>query len=364
MDLKNLILRELSEGITEKELASAVRVPLRTLVSVLAGKHPKDLAVWERFARYFRMEPDFLRTGESAYARSAVTRPGDAYRSPAGSTRTIAFTRKRCSKFEGVTKERTMRPQILGLFVVLVVWCLSGLSIGDAAASSEQAHSHLIPGDRIVLGTVVDIRSDQAKIVMSEGQPRYVPVNVRKDKGLPQLHIGDLVEITINDQNLLVDVHKAGESSHHLVVRGQIAEPMPTGHDQAVIRTTDGKEEIHLIRPVAKSKVASIPVGADAIFLIDELDKIVDVTLGTVESVHRAAVLGQQKSPLKGNLGQVGGVILKPLHDNTIVIRTEDGNEHSYKVRARIQSRLRTLSAGDAAVLLVDEENLVMDAGF
>jgi len=83
-----------------------------------------------------------------------------------------------------------------------------------------------------------------------------------------------------------------------------------------------------------------------------------------VESVHRAAVLGQQKSPLKGNLGQVGGVILKPLHENMIVIRTDDGNERSYQVRARIQPRLRTLSAGDTAVLLVDEENLVMDAGF
>jgi hypothetical protein len=46
---------------------------------------------------------------------------------------------------------------------------------------------------------------------------------------LPELKKGDLVEITINDQNLLVDVHKASEASHHRVVRGQLAEPMPTG---------------------------------------------------------------------------------------------------------------------------------------
>ncbi len=139
---------------------------------------------------------------------------------------------------------------------------------------------------------------------------------------------------------------------------------MPTGHDQAVIRTTDGKEESHLIRPVAKSKVASIPVGADAIFLIDELDKIVDVSMGSVESVHRAADLGQQKSPLKGNLGQVTGVIQTPLKDNTIVIRTEDGKEHSYQVRPLIQPRLATLSKGAGAVLLVDEENKVTDVAF
>jgi hypothetical protein len=189
-------------------------------------------------------------------------------------------------------------------------------------------------------------------------------MNVRKDKGLSELKKGDLVEITVNDQNLLVDVHKAGEGSHHRVVRGQLADPMETGHDKAVIRTADGKEEEYLVRPVARSKVASIPVGADVIFLIDELEKIVDVTMGSVESVHRAAELGQQKSPLKGNLGQVTGVILKPLKDNTIIIRTEDGKEHSYEVRPLIQPRLATLSTGDAAVLLVDRENKVMDVAF
>ena len=110
--------------------------------------------------------------------------------------------------------------------------------------------------------------------------------------------------------------------------------------------------------------MASIPVGADVIFLIDELDKIVDVTMGSVDSVRRAAELGQQKSPLKGNLSQVVGMILKPLKDDTIVIRTEDGNEQSYEVRPLIQPRLATLSKGDAAVLLVDEENKVADVAF
>lgn len=257
-----------------------------------------------------------------------------------------------------------MPQHALWWLAVLTVCLIATVPVADAASEVAGTDPQLLFGDRVLLGTVEEIRSDQAKIDTGEGQPRYIPMNVRKAKGLPELKIGDLVEITINDQNLLVDVHKAGEASHHRVVRGQLAGPMPTGHDKAVIRTPDGKEESHLIRPVAKSKVASIPVGADAIFLIDELDKIVDVTMGSAESVHRAAELGQQKSPLKGNLGQVTGVIFKPLKDNTIVIRTEDGKEHSYQVRPLIQPRLATLSKGDAAVLLVDEENKVMDASF
>ncbi|MEO6542840.1 MAG: hypothetical protein ABIP05_02205 [Nitrospiraceae bacterium] len=55
---------------------------------------------------------------------------------------------------------------------------------------------------------------------------------------------------------------------------------------------------------------------------------------------------------------------MTPLHDHTIVIRTEDGNEHSYEVRPLIQPRLATLSKGDAAVLLVDEEHKVADVAF
>jgi hypothetical protein len=257
-----------------------------------------------------------------------------------------------------------MSQQALWRLAVLTVCLIGTVPVADADSEVAGTDPQLLSGDRVLLGTVEEIRSDQAKINTGEGQPRYVPMNVRKDKGLPELKIGDLVEITINDQNLLVDVHKAGEASHHHVVRGQLAEPMPTGSDSAVIRTTDGKEESHLIRPVAKSKVASIPVGADVIFLIDELDKIVDVTMGSVESVHRAAELGQQKSPLKGNLSQVAGVILTPLADHAIGIRTEDGKAHSYEVRPLIQPRLATLSKGDAVVLLVDDEHKVTDIAF
>jgi SOS-response transcriptional repressor LexA len=89
MNLKNLILRELSEGMSEKELASAVGVPQRTLVNILAGKDPKDRAIWKQFARYFRMEVDFLRAGESAVARRAVTISGEASHSAAGQMRKV-----------------------------------------------------------------------------------------------------------------------------------------------------------------------------------------------------------------------------------------------------------------------------------
>ncbi|MEO8339750.1 MAG: hypothetical protein ABI604_08515 [Nitrospirota bacterium] len=256
-----------------------------------------------------------------------------------------------------------MAPQTLWRRTMLIMLCIGTVSVIPAAAA-EGTDTQRLSGERVLLGTVEEVRSDQARIHTDEMQPRFVPMNVRKAKGLEDLKRGDLVEVTVNDQNLLVDVHKVGETSHHHVVQGQLAEPLDTGHDKAVIRTAEGKETSHFIRPVARSKVASIPVGADVAFLIDELDKIVDVTMASVESVHRAAELGQQKSPLKGNLTQVAGVILKPLANNTITIRTEDGIAYSYEARLLIQPRLATLSKGDAAVLLVDGDNKVADVAF
>ncbi|WHZ14640.1 MAG: hypothetical protein OJF52_001479 [Nitrospira sp.] len=245
--------------------------------------------------------------------------------------------------------------------VVLSVGLFSAAALIGAASGAEDKHPQLLPGDRVLIGTVEEIRSDQARIHTGEVEPRFVPMGVRKAKGLPDLKKGDRVEITVNDQNLLVDVHVTGESSHHLVVHGQLAEPLVTGHDKAVIRTANGKEEPHLVRPVARSKVASIPVGVDAVFLIDELNKIVDVTFGSKEAVHRAAELWKKMTPLKGNFSRINAVVLKPLESNKIAVQTEDGKEQPYEVRPLIQKRMKGLSKGDAVVLLVDDENKVTD---
>jgi SOS-response transcriptional repressor LexA len=63
MNLKGLIHRELGEGLTEKELAAAVGVSPRTIDRILANKPPNDPAIWHQFAKYFRMDADFLRAG-------------------------------------------------------------------------------------------------------------------------------------------------------------------------------------------------------------------------------------------------------------------------------------------------------------
>jgi TusA-related sulfurtransferase len=254
-----------------------------------------------------------------------------------------------------------MRPnRFLHLAIVTVCWMLP-VSIGQGASGSDHPDHHTFPGNRVLLGTVDEVRSEQARIDTGEVSPRFIPMGVRTAKELPALKKGDRVEITVNDQNLLVDVHLVGEDSYHRVVEGQLIQSLVTGHDQATLRTKNGKEESHAIRPVARSKMASIPVGVDAVFLIDEMDRIVDVTFGNKEAVHRAAELWKKKTPLKGNFERVTGTFLTPLDKNRISIRTEGGLEKPYEVRTLAQPKLAKLSKGDTVVLLVDEEGKVTD---
>jgi SOS-response transcriptional repressor LexA len=68
VNVRSLILRELDEGMTEEELASAIEVSPQTLTNIIANEFPKDSAVWDKFTRYFRMDVDVLQTGESTHS--------------------------------------------------------------------------------------------------------------------------------------------------------------------------------------------------------------------------------------------------------------------------------------------------------
>ena len=93
MNLKGLVHRELGEGLTEDELASAVGVPVRTIADILADDLPQDPAIWEQFARYFRMDADFLRSGGPPYSEGLFDLTESAHPSPLGQMRKVPLLR-------------------------------------------------------------------------------------------------------------------------------------------------------------------------------------------------------------------------------------------------------------------------------
>ena len=77
------------------------------------------------------------------------------------------------------------------LLTVLSVWLLiSTVSVADAA-ESKATETKLLSGDRVVLGTIEEIRSDQARTNIGEVEPRFVRMNARKDKALSDIKIGE-----------------------------------------------------------------------------------------------------------------------------------------------------------------------------
>jgi SOS-response transcriptional repressor LexA len=89
LNLKSLVHRELGEGLTESELASGAGVPVRTIRNILSDKLPRDRSIWEKFARYFRMDVDFLRDGQPSHAPTVVELSGSVGRSAAGQIRKV-----------------------------------------------------------------------------------------------------------------------------------------------------------------------------------------------------------------------------------------------------------------------------------
>jgi translation initiation factor IF-1 len=132
------------------------------------------------------------------------------------------------------------------------------------------------------------------------------------------------------------------------------------GHDTVVIRS-DGKEQSFVIRSQARSKVAAIPIGAPALFLIDETNQVADASFTNVQAVKEAHRQPVSKAPIKGAHRQVDGTVTKPLEGNRIAVRTANGSEAPYEVRDTVQSKLAGLHKGDAIILLVDTENKVID---
>lgn len=89
MNAKSLILRELGEGITEEELASAIDVPPQTLRDIIGNEFPKDSAVWNKLAKYFRVDLDVLQTGASTHSTVILNLSDRTLQSAAGLIRKI-----------------------------------------------------------------------------------------------------------------------------------------------------------------------------------------------------------------------------------------------------------------------------------
>jgi hypothetical protein len=252
--------------------------------------------------------------------------------------------------------------------IILVTLTMSGLGSVCAQAGNagdhvdeHQTEQQLLQGNRTVFGKVEAVTSDQIRADIGEVQPRFLPLKQAKEKRFPAIKPGDDLIIVVNEQNLIVDYHPLEyHSGSHKVVRGKIADSMPIGHDRVVIKGVDGKEQSYNVRSQARSKLAAIPVGTAAIFLLDETNQVADATFAGLSAAKEAHKNFEDKSSIKGANRQINGTVVEPLRADRITLKTEDG-ERPFEVRGVMHERISKLQKGESVILLVDNENKVVD---
>lgn len=231
----------------------------------------------------------------------------------------------------------------------------------DRSSQLREDADTLLKGNRSVLAKILSITSDQIKVDVGEVQPRFLPLKQANQKRFAPLAEGDDLIVVLNEQNLLVDYHPVqGELSAHTVVRGEVSQYLPIGQETVVVRSA-GEERSYQIRSQARSKVAAIPKGATAVFLLDETNQIADVALSTRQDGQHQDARHGSLSPIKGAHKRVDGTIVTPLTADTIVLRTGTHGEQPFEIRDTTRHKLESLQKGDMVILLIDTDNKVID---
>lgn len=138
----------------------------------------------------------------------------------------------------------------------------------------------LLPDDRLVSGTVQDVKSWQIQVSIGELMPVFLSLDAASDKGMPSLQPGDKLTIVVSGENEFIDFHLAAQPGWDRVLKGSLLQPVVGDQRWAVIRTTQGLNEPYEVAEGARQKVLNIPVVVPAIYLLNKANIIIDATFG------------------------------------------------------------------------------------
>ncbi|MBX3300655.1 MAG: hypothetical protein KF693_00410 [Nitrospira sp.] len=236
-----------------------------------------------------------------------------------------------------------------------------GMKLGTERVVSEPT-DNLLPGNQLVLGRIKDIRSNQIKIDIGNPQPLFVPLKPAQQKG-QTFKPGDVIVVTINDHNAVVDYHHPEEASHHQVFGGRLKTPLTVGLDKAVIETQQGDKSF-IIAERARSKLSAMPVGPELLFMADETGQLVDAQLASEQAAKESAE--SDKVPIKGSGAHrqmhavFKGAEAPAAGGEGRLKIAQEGREQELPYRPPLD-KLDRLQAGQDVVLLMDDQGYVLE---
>lgn len=233
---------------------------------------------------------------------------------------------------------RHVRAAAIGSVIVLSLSAAvpSGLAAEGATQREHSTHVH-------VNGVVSKIQSGLMTIKTPWGLMTIASTFSPQD-----FVAGDEVEMQVNENNAIIDIHRKGEKGHaHRYVTGDL---VYTSSDRKEIKlwTPEGEKVFDV--QAGRSKLAQFQEGAPVTIELNEEGKLIDIHAFNVEMV-----VSDNPRMRPGYRIQTHGTVEK-MQSGLIFIKTPTGR---YTVPAKLAPS--NAAVGDEVSLWINEEGLVID---
>ncbi|HMS82173.1 MAG TPA: hypothetical protein PKD12_00810 [Nitrospira sp.] len=222
------------------------------------------------------------------------------------------------------------------MFLSIVTGSPYGFADEGAAHGSKSTHMH-------VSGVISKIESGLTTIKTPWGRMTIASTATPKD-----LAVGDDVDMQVNENNTVIDVHRKGQKGHaHRYVTGNLVYASPD-KKEVKLWTPEGEKSFDV--QAGQSQLSIFQEGAPITVEVNEAGKVIDVHKFTVEMAF-----ADNPRTRPGYGIQAHGVVEK-IQSSLIFIKTPTGR---YTVPATVAPS--DAAVGDEVSLWINEEGLVID---
>jgi hypothetical protein len=151
--------------------------------------------------------------------------------------------------------------------------CLAALPVSAA----DQPGDVVTGGHKEVHATIEKIDSGMIFMkVPDQLQTRTLPVTKAERLGLQDLKVGEELSLVIDENNLVIDVHKAGVAGKgHRMLTGRLESADKAGKSIR-LATADGLKAF-AVDPMAASKVSGLKEKDQVMVEVDEANTVIDI---------------------------------------------------------------------------------------
>lgn len=208
---------------------------------------------------------------------------------------------------------------------------------------ADEGHSQGAATHLKVSGVVAKVQATHVVIKTPWGQMKIASQVLPKG-----LEVGEEVDMWVNENNAVIDVHRKGDPSHsHKFVTGSLAYTS-TDKTEIKLQTPEGEKTFDV--QTGKSKLSSIAEGSPVTVEVNEEGKVIDVHRFDVEMTFN-----KQPRTKAGYHITAHGVVEK-IQSGVVAVKTP-----SAMYRLNQKSMPSGIKVGDEITLWVNEENMVID---